>query len=320
MDLKTALKAVAPAVGDGKIIPEHAYALFKDGVLQVTDGNQWASARVEGSGLREFCVRFDGLSRAMERDAPRMTFERQDVKVTYQPRGWAKLKGLADRSVYPVAPIPRDAGTEYRLPMAFKRWCADLVPFTGDKDGQVWTQGVHIGPDFMLAGTGIALIRTRESINVANFIPLPAWAARFIAAQDEPPMLLHDFRNLAKLVWEDGLTLTTRLLDGELSEPVVELAHNCRIPTVPVPEGLKDAVARLKEHGATTLKAGQGKVTHHSDAVDVEEEVTVAGPIKTWSVGTLQAALEHATHLDLSEEHAFWASEQYVGIVAGMRG
>lgn len=319
MDLKAALKAVSPAVGDGKVIPEHAYALFKDGTLQVTDGNQWASVRVEGSGLRDFCVRYDALARAMDRSNPRMTFERNDVKVTYQPRGWAKLKGLADVTAYPEVPRTGRAAAR-NLPMTFKKWCTDLAVFTGDKDGQVWTQGVHIGPDFTMAGTGTGLVRTRESVNVDSFVALPVWAARFVAAQDDPPVKLTDFGNLARLEWEDGLVLNTRLLAEDVGESVASMASNCRIPTMPVPEGLKDAVARLKEHGATTFRAGEGRVFHHSDAVDVEEEVDVTGPVKLWSVASMEAALAHATHLDLSEEHAYWASEQYIGIAAGMRG
>lgn len=322
MDLKTALKAMAPAAGDGKTIPEHAYVLLKNGILQVTDGKQWASARLEGSGLRDFCVRFDGLEQAMTRTGARVSFPRgsNNVVVNYQPRGHVTLRGLADRSTYPEVPNGSGRTSQYDLVMNFQKWCHDLIPFTGSNDGMVWTQGLHIGPDFMLAGTGAGIVRTRETINADSFIALPVWAARFIAAQDDPPIKLTDYSNLAKLEWEDGLTLHTRLLAEDVGEAVVELASNYRIPNTPVPEGLKDAVSRLKEHGATTFKAGDGKVSHHSEAVDVEEEVDIAGPIKTWPVDRMQAALKHAEFLDLSEEHAYWASAQYVGIVAGMRG
>lgn len=322
MDLKEALKALTPAVGDGKVIPEHAYVLLKDGLLQVTDGNQWASGRITGSGLRDFCVRFDGLERAMTRDGARISFPARsnNLVVNYQPRGHVTLRGLADRSTYPTSPRPRGEGDIYQLQMSFKKWCGDLLAFTGSNDGQVWTQGIHIGPDFLMAGTGAGIVRTRESISADRFVALPSWAARFITAQDEPPNALTDFGNLAMVQWEDGLTLHTRLLAGDAGEGAVELASNCRIPTVPVPEGLKDAVARLKEHGATTFRAGEGKVVHHSEAVDVEEEIDITGPMKLWNVDTMQKALAHAEFLDLSEEHAYWASEHYVGIVAGMRG
>jgi hypothetical protein len=323
VDLKAALKAVSPAVGDGKVIPEHAYAMLSGGLLQVTDGNQWASVRLGGSGHRDFCVRYDALDRALGRAGSRLALERNgDVKVTYQPRGWAKMKGLSDPSAFPTVPevVRASNSSTYRLPMNFKKWCADLCAFTGANDAQVWTQGVHIGPDFMFAGTGFGAVRTRESVNTDNFIAMPIWAARFVAAQADPPASMVDYGNLVTLAWEDGLTLHSRLLAEDASESVVELVSNFRIPTTPVPEGLKDAVARLKEHGATTFKAGGGRVVHHSEAVDVEEEVAIDGPVKVWSVDRMQAALEHATCLDLSEEHAYWASDHYVGIVAGMRG
>jgi hypothetical protein len=320
MELVKALEAVAPAVGDGKIISAHAYVLVRGGVLYATDGRQFASAPLDpGSVPGDFCVRYDALQRALSRDSARITVDDPGtVTVRYSPRGRLKLNQIPFDH-FP-APPPETLVLRYPLPPFFRNLVADLSNFIGAPDAQIWTQGVHLGPDFCFAVNLQSGARRDWEANLPRMYALPPWAAKFIVAQDVGPAFLYESSQMLGLSWASGLALRTSYLSQDAPESAVTLMSNIGYAQDAVPEGLRESIERLKEHGATVGRIGAGLVAFRSSEVEIEEEVAVGGHAKQWNLGHLLTALKFAQRIDLQDTHAVWSGEHYRGTFAGMVG
>lgn len=321
MTLSEALKLLGPAVGDGKVIQAHAYVFHKAGVLHVTNGKQWASIPIdvfEAATTPNFCVRYDALVRATSREGAQITIAGDDVVVRYRPRGRIVLRPLADDMWPEIEPIP---DVECYAGTGLKPLMATLVKFAGTPDSQVWSQAVHLTPDFAFAANNRAGARGPHAINLPRNFTIPIWTAQMIAAQDENPTDMWEEEQFLGFRWSNGLVVRTRLLNEDAPEPVMTLMSNLPLAiATEVPEGMKEAVSRLKEHGAVNYRMGEGKAFYHTQAIEVDEEVDVPGRIRLWNTDTSLAALELATHLDLSGEHGKWVGNGYAGIFTGMHG
>lgn len=323
MTLQEALKSLAPAVGDGKLLPASLYVSLKSGVLHVSDNQQFARVALDvlTTPNADFCVRYDALVKAVNRDGALLTVESDtgNVFVKYKPRGSVKLRPLIED----IVPVPEVQEGRQLVPLGpdFVDMLKVLMKFVGPPDGQVWTQGIHIGPDFCFAASSrSACLKTWET-TMPNAIALPIWAAQFILAQSTPPVSLNDCDTLLEFKWANGLVLHTKLLSQGAPENVYGFVQAMPDAEGTVPDGFKLAVERIKEHGATTFRVGEGKVFNITETVEVEEEVDMQGPIRLWSCDTMLTALEYATKLDLSGAHGVWSSpEGYKGYIGGMSG
>lgn len=316
MNLIDALKTLGSAVGDGKIIPTTAYVRSDGERLHVTDGRQYASA---DCAQPPFCVRYDALVRAVSREGATVVSDnRNGLQIRYAPRGRATLRGVDPAEMPTPAEINPRESLVYTLPPSFKETLATLSKFIGENDGQVWTQGVHLAPDFMFACSHNTAVRRLCNIAFQNVIALPKWAVQFITSRDESPTSLLDGRQLLMFKWEDGVTLVTTLLAQDAPESAMTLISNIEGTNISVPEGFKEAIGRFKEYGAKHLTIENGVAKHETIEFDVEEVVDIDGPPRLWNVDRLAEALEFATHIDITGQHGIWCNAEYRGMFAGM--
>ena len=321
MNLSQSLKLLSPAVGDGKIVSAHAFVLHRDGLLHATDGRQWASVPLdpfEAAGTPNFCVRYDALSKAVAREGATVTLDADNVIVKYRPRGKIVLRPLSVDD-WPMAE------TTTAIPMALavpglKSILSTLVKFAGGGDAPIWSQAVHLTPDFAMAANQRAGAKYPTAWDIPHNFTLPLWAVQFIVAQADDPDLMWEEQGYLGFKWANGLLLRTRMLSEDAPEPVMTLMSN--LPHnigEAVPEGLREAVKRLKEHGAINFRMGGGRAWHHTESVEVDEEVDVPGRERLWNTDVLINALSIAEWLDLSGDHGKWIGNGYIGIFTGMQ-
>ena len=320
MNLSQALKLLSPAVGDGRVISAHAFVLYRDGLLHATDGRQWASVPLdvfEAAGTPNFCVRYDALSKAVAREGATVTLDGENVVVKYRPRGKIVLRPLAADDWPMAEPAPEIEPIE--VP-ALKSILSTLIKFAGGGDAPIWSQAVHLTPDFAMAVSQRAGAKCPTAWDIPHNVTLPLWAVQFIVAQDEDPGVMWEEEGYLGFKWANGLILRTRMLSEDAPEPVMTLMsglpHNIGEA---VPEGLREAVKRLKEHGAINFRMGGGRAWHHTESVEVDEEVDVPGRERLWNTDTLITALSIAEWLDLSGDHGKWVGNGYIGIFTGMQ-
>jgi hypothetical protein len=320
MNLKEALEAIAPVVGDGKLIPQHAYLLAKDDVLHATDGRQWVEVTLPPMPppVLNFCVRYEPLRKALERTYLSVVTDNDNGLIVRYGRGRARLRGI-DPASFPM--LEKPPITSYMtLPSYFQRRVKDLMTFCADGDGHVWQQAVHINDNFMFAANSFALALCQTDWGL-DFHPemqigIPTWACKFIANMKESPVEFRQRGQMISFKWPD-VELFTTLLTQEPPTNIINFASNITEPTTPVPDGLKEAVKRIDGYGGRTCKIGNGEITYGTDAVELVDALEINGSPKTWGIDTLNAALEHATALDLSGSNATWAGEGYVGVFGG---
>lgn len=318
--LLEALKAVAQAVGDGKIVAAHAFVRYTAPMLSVTDGRQWANARVdyiEGEAT-SFCVRYSALKQALERDGATLATGPAWGVIVRVGRSRTTIRGL-DPLTLPPVPFDGAPRNNYDLPTGFNEIMRDLLPYAGSSEGHIWQMGVHLQPDFCFTSGPFALVKCGWS-GIGHAYTIPPWAAEFIASHEISPRRMLDYPQGLKFLWDD-LTLTTTLLVEEPPEYAVTRATNLATEGgIPVPDNLKDTVKRLKAYGAKRFRMGLGKIDHTTDEIEVEEEISIDTPARIWGVETVLAALEHAETLDLSHNHAVWHGNGYHGAFSGMSG
>lgn len=324
MEVLEALKALAPAVGDGKLVPQHAYVYFDGPSLRACNGFLWAGATVDAR--YPIYVRHASLLAAMDRDGAEMlTGEGTGVWVR-AGRSRLKLKGT-DLAAFPLEPEGHMARWTVNAPPDFRETLEVMAGFTGKPDNHIWQMGVHFMEDMVFAASPFALV-VRAGYWFPNPITFPPWATKFILSQESAPNMVADADRHLKVLWGGRLHLTSALLIEQPSEASVSMA--ARMATTPfegqpVPDNLKTAVERVKALGATRVKIGAGKIEHTSDELEFEEEVDIQGPVRTWGVDTLLDALAHAEHINLSggnDGHGpgQWQGGAYRGIFAGMSG
>jgi len=317
MNLKDALSAVAPVVGDGKLIPQHAYVLWDGTLLHATDGRQWVEVQVDGNWHADrFCVRYEPLRKALEREHTAIQSDGDNGLIVRYGRGRARLRGI-DPASFPLLEKPAVTGI-LALPADFHERVRDLLAFCADGDGHVWQQAVHVYGNMLFAANSFALAKTVMDRTLDVGVGIPAWACKFIASREgEPPFLRERGDSMISLSWE-GIELFTTLLTQNVPGNIIGFASNIIVPTDPVPEGLKEAVERIAEFGGKTCRIGNGEITYGAEAVELVDGLdVVTGPAKTWGVDSLGPALKHASLLDLSNTNATWAGEGYMGVFSG---
>jgi hypothetical protein len=320
MNLAQALKLLSPAVGDGKVIAAHAFVLHRDGLLHATDGRQWASVPLdpfETAGTPNFCVRYDALAKAVAREGSSVALDSDNVIVRYRPRGRIVLRPLAIDDWPMIEPAPEVDLIEVS---GLKSILSTLVKFAGGGDMPIWSQAVHLTPDFAMGVSQRGGAKYPTSWNIPHNFTLPLWAVQFILGQDEDPEAMWEEEGYLGFRWANGLVLRSRMLSEDAPEPVMTLMSN--LPHnigEAVPEGLREAVKRLKEHGAVNFRMGDGRAWYHTESVDVDEEVDVPGRERLWNTDVMLTALNVAEWLDLSGDHGKWIGNGYIGIFTGMQ-
>lgn len=322
MNLAQALKLLSPAVGDGKVISAHAFVLYRNGLLHATNGKQWASVPLdpfEAAGTPNFCVRYDALAKAVAREGATVTLDGENVIVKYRPRGKIVLRPLAADD-WPMAEEIESTGRYDTRDWGLKSVLATLVKFAGGGDMPIWSQAVHLTPDFAMGVSQRGGAKYPVAWNLPHNFTLPLWTVQFILAQAEEPEAMWEEEKYMGFRWANGLVLCTRYLSEDAPEPVMtimsNLPHNIGEA---VPEGLREAVKRLKEHGAVNFRMGGGRAWHHTESVEVDEEVDVPGRERLWNTDVLINALSIAEWLDLSGDHGKWVGNGYIGIFTGMQ-
>jgi hypothetical protein len=315
MNLKDALLAVGPAVGDGKIIPVLAFVKVNQGRLYVGDGNHFAEAPINSAA--SFCVRYDALTKALSREGASITGPRNDRLSVRAGRSNVSLKCISADDMPSMAPAE---GTVRQLPDDFHEMMKVMTRFVGEADGQIWTQGVHLMDERLFVGNGYRAIHAPWPVTLDAPIPLPRWAAEFIAAQSEAPNVMTASETTVSFLWTNEMMLHTTLLSQDAPNGVHQLISQmtAQIPDE-VPDGLAEALKHVHEHGGTVAKVGGNAVKYDADHFNVEEEIDYAGRAKNWNVGNLLLALEYATHIKLAGDHAIWRGDKYSGMISGMR-
>lgn len=319
MNIPDALKAVAPAVGDGKLVWQHAFTLFDGPTLRVCNGKMWAGASLDEVFERPIYARHESLLYGMSREGAEL-IRNDDNVVMKAGRSRVKLK-LGDATTFPPEPTARSAWTVPAVP-GFKDTLRDLTPFCGSQDNHIWQMGVHFRPDMAFAANPFAL-----TLRSASWFPsgmtVPPWAAKFILAQDDEPNVIAASDRYLSFLWGHRLSLISTLLIEDAAQNIVDFAYRIRDePTRgdPVPDNLKEAVERAKSLGATRVRIGDGKIDHMTDELEFEEEVELHCAPMVWGVDTLLPALEHATQINLSASPARWEGNGYKGVFSGMSG
>ncbi len=316
--VKEALERLKPAIGDGNIVPIYAYVLHHDGILHVTDGRQFAVAQGDEE-QPPFCCRADAFIQALSRpDAKISVNAEREVVVRYAgERGRVTLKSVGLDTMPTVTMM---GGIWHDLTPDFLSTLKALRPFVGPPDGQPWSTCIHFGPDFSFAASNMSAARHDWTLGLQQAISIPTWAVDFILAQVTPPIGICDIGGALIFDWAPFLRLRTTLISEEPPEAVWTLLSNLKKVEIPVPEGLKDAVSRGKEHGASILTLGEHRVFAQLDHVTWEETIDIETKPRTWKAEQVAQALECATHLDLTGEHGYWSNEKMRGIFSGMAG
>jgi len=322
MNLLAALKAVAPAVGDGKIVPQHAYVnlvMAQDvlgSVLRGVCGEMSVDAFID-EVPPHFCVRYDALMRAMERESATLAKTADDSGLVVRAgRSRVTLRCLGDNS-FPAGMSFIQSGPAYLPGAEFNDKLRDLFKFTAGRDGHIWQMGVHFRRNFAFAFGPFAAMFTADTYPVD--FTIPPWAAKFILSQSEPPELKNG-TNTFRAEWE-GLTLTSTRLIEEAPDAAYSFIENLPLQGgVPVPDNLKETVERVKSYGVKRLTLGNGKITHMDEKLEIKEEIDLDVPRRTWGVDQMLAALEFAETIDLSGERAIWHGNGYHGVFSGMNG
>lgn len=331
MNLAAALKALAPAVGDGKIVPQHAYVSFDGAILRVTNGSMWASARVDDVTGLSFNVRHAALTTAMEREGARIEGIAGNGALVRVGRSRVTLRGIDEAVSMPDTSTLQhtldngDEDGESMLPV--------LSKFMGSGDAHVWQQGVHYMEKFAFAANAYAACWTRYDDEPCPFdFSVPSWAARFIETQGRPARVVSDHLNLLTFLWGDDLLLTSTKLNEEPADAIQGWIDNLPVSGgVPVPDNFKEVVQRLKSYGATRFRLADGKVTSIPDVsawgfsgafdkIEIEEEVDIDAPSRVWSVDPVLKALEYAETIDLTGDKGLWHGGFYHGVFQGLSG
>jgi hypothetical protein len=317
MNMLEALKVVAPAVGDGRLVRAHSYVCFWPPLLHATDGSQWAAAAVDDmpSDSRGFCVRHDMLLKAMDRDGATLTIDGQNVRVQ-AGRSRTTLKGI------PVAdwPMLGPVSTQvvFTPPDGFKDLLRDLNDFCGGGDAHTWQQGVHFRNDMAFAANPFGAICFNHHWQTFHFA-VPPWATRFILGQDESPATIQECGNVLKFTWPEFSLVTTKL-NEEPSEAIENFVRTMEVPDEAhdVPANLKEAVERVKAYGEKQFSLGNGVLERVTDTVEIVDDVDITSAPKIWGVDTMLAALKHAEGIDLTGTNAVWFGRGYTGMFSGI--
>lgn len=318
MEIKDALKSIGPAVGDGKLVWQHAYVFFDGESLRACNGFLWAAASI--TPIPSAFVRYDALANAMDRDGAEVLPREDHGLIARAGRSRLQLKG-SDPATFPPEPTtPNRWAVSPRV--GFVDTLRVLSAFCGKPDNHIWQMGVHFMEDFAFAANPYALT-VRPGRQFQSPISFPPWATKFILAQPDSPNVVADCDRHMTLLWGHRLSLTSTLLIEEPAENIVSYA--ARIvddPTsgVLVPENLKAAVQRVKELGATRVRIGNGKIDHMTEALEFEEDVGIDTAPRVWGIDPLLAALEHATEINLADSPAKWEGGGYKGVFSGMSG
>ena len=323
MNLREALKAVAPAVGDGKIVPAHAYVRYDSRVgndlLRACRGEMSVAASVTSDELTSasFCVRHDALVKALDREGTRLSAHPLSNGVVISAgRSRVTLKGVPE-DTFPEAFRFEGVARTCETDADFVATLDTLSKFTAGGDGHIWQMGVHFCETFAYAfGPFAAIFRDYPS---PFDISIPPWAAKFILAQDGPP-ILSGGTNTFQATWPDMILTSTFLIEEAPDTAHTFVTNLPRQSGVPVPPGLKDVVARLKSYGVKRFRLANGKVEHLSDQLEIEEEVDIDAPARTWPVDPMLDALELADTIDLSGDRAVWHGGDYHGVFSGLSG
>jgi hypothetical protein len=150
-------------------------------------------------------------------------------------------------------------------------------------------------------------------------LSVPPWAAKFILAQDEAPSL-HNGTNTFRATWPEMVMTSTRLIEEAPDSAHSFITNLPRDGGVPVPDNLKETVERIKSYGVKRFRLGNGKIDHVSEQLEIEEEIDLDVPPRTWGADQMLGALEFAETIDLSGERAIWHGNGYHGVFSGLTG
>lgn len=316
MEVLEALKCLAPAVGDGRLVWQHAYCFFDGPTLRVCDGRLWAGATIDER--TPAFVNYERLRTAMDREGAQFLPDEESGGVVRCGRSRVKLKG-ADFSAFPPEPA-----TEPRWVVApppdFRPTLEVLSKFCGKADNHIWQMGVHFMEDFAFAASPFALC-VKGGAFFPSPITVPPWAARFILMQEEAPNVVADSEFYLKMLWSHRLSLTSALLVEDPAENIITFARNVldgEALTAAVPENMRDAIERAKALGARQVRIGNGKIDHVTEHMEFEDEIDYQCEPKIWGVDSLLDALTLAERIDLSGSPGKWEGNGYRGVFSGL--
>lgn len=320
MNLIDGLKAVAPAVGDGKIVSLHAYVMGKDNELTATNGRLWARATVDGLSGWEFVVRHEPLIKTMSREGAifRVT-ENGGLKVS-AGRSRVTLKGV-DCEDFPAMPTGGHVMWVFTPPPEFKDVLKNLYKFCAGNDGHIWQQGVHFTSDMAFAANSHAAASYSHGWGLPAAFTLPPWAIDFLLAQSDSPDDIRDHGNVFSFGCGNEMQMvSTKLIEEPPANMANFVLNIVSSDLQEVPPNLKEVVERAASYDVDKFKLGNGWLVHRTDEMTLEDEIDLNVPVKVWGTKTMLAALDLATHIDLSAHPARWKGGQYVGAFSGLSG
>jgi len=308
-------KLIHEAIGNDSVVPIHAYVLCQGGRLWATDGRLTASAPVPS--LHRYLVHGEAFRKALEH-LPDATVEQIDLNMRLK-RGRARvtLKGLAPET-FPLPDAAQDVFVALPDAAGVVEALRKLAKFRGDGALHPWSTGVYFNGTVAIATNNLAIAAVDCTFPFDDVL-MPGWLVDFLLAAIEPPAEACLTASHLKVRWASGLELDALLMTDRFYAPAVAMAEEIdRTPSHVIPEDWREAVLRFATFDPNVIEVGE-TLRASTDRIELEDGVTIGGVGETrvWGTKLLAAAVEHATHMDLSGTMATWTGPGVRGLFAG---
>lgn len=317
------LTKAARVASDKGGLPIMAAVLVRDGTL--TAGNGAVSLTVPCPDLagHTFAVDADRFLAAVKAadGAPKLKMT-DGGKLSVVHGKFRALIPLMDADNYPAPTPDEDAGDA--CPADFMELLATLAPFIATDKARPWATGVKLTGYVMLATNGTVAVsaKTQGAFKSSAVIPLAAVEA-LLGIKASPATLLLT-TNSATFRWADGSVMTVALLSYDWPDMTKLLADGGN--QQPVPEGLADAVKRIKpfcpnkDHAIIRLTADGKVCTADGDSSGSQDGFSFANE-SAFIADELLAVLALAETIDMAGYPVAvpFAGGKVRGVIAGVR-
>lgn len=317
------LTKVTRVASDKGGLPIMAAVLVRDGAL--TAGNGAVSLTVPCPDLagHTFAVDADRFLAAVKAadGAPKLKLT-DGGKLSVVHGKFRALIPLMDADNYP-SPVP-DEDTGDVCPGDFMELLATIAPFMATDKARPWATGVKLIGDIMLATNGTVAVSAKMQGEFKGSAVIPIAAVEALLSIKAAPATLSLTTNSATFRWADGSVMTVALLAYDWPDMTKLLADAG--DQRPVPDGLADAVKRIKpfcpnrDHAIIRLTADGKVCTADGDSSGSQDGFSFAKDA-AFIADELLAVLALAETIDLGAYPAAvpFAGGKTRGVIAGVR-
>jgi len=318
------LTKAARIASDKNGLPIMAAVLVRDGTLTAGNGAVTLTVPCPDLAGHTFAVdadRFLATVKACD-GAPKIKIT-DGGKLSVTHGKFRALIPLMDADNYPVPTPDEDVGDV--CPSDFMELLATIAPFIATDKARPWATGVKLSADTMLATSGTTMVsaETTGALFRTNAV-LPTAAVEALLGIKAPPTTLLLTVNSAMFRWADGSVMTVTLLAYDWPD-MTKLLTDAG-DQQPVPEGLADAVKRIKpfcpnkDHAIIRLTADGKVCTADGDSSGSQDGFSFAKD-SAFIADELLAVLALAETIDLAAYPAAvpFAGGKVRGVIAGVR-